>query len=250
MPRRQRLAAYVAMLAFGLPSLLIALVGGEAWPFLDYRMYADSKPTPEVDWLELVGRAPDGNAVRLDDEGYIVPFAYSELLRSLYSLDVLGELDPTPARRALTGVAERLRSATPPWRTRRTAATPHRGLPGALDGPAGRRQFRQPRFPHPPAIRFPACNHAMSLFAAIWEHLLVRARHAVAAGTLPRRLLCVPSTPCFSPAPTCGGTRCSRPSFISPAASSPGCPYLCRTGRSWDGWLRRSRSASSSQPWA
>ena len=106
MRRRQRLAAYVAMLAFGLPSVLVALVGGEAWPFLDYRMYVDSKPTPEVDWLELVGRTPDGNAVRLDDEGYIVPFAYSELLRSLYSLDVLGEVEPTPARRALAGLLD------------------------------------------------------------------------------------------------------------------------------------------------
>ena len=104
--RRQRLAAYVAMLAFGLPSVLVALVGGEAWPFLDYRMYADSKPTPEVDWLELVGRGPDGTALRLDDEAYIAPFAYSELLRSLYTLDVLGEVDPTPARRALAGLLD------------------------------------------------------------------------------------------------------------------------------------------------
>ena len=104
--RRQRLTAYVAMLAFGLPSVLVALVGGEAWPFLDYRMYADSKPKPEVDWLELVGRTLDGTVLRLDKEAYIVPFAYSELLRSLYSLDVLGELDPTPARRALTGLLD------------------------------------------------------------------------------------------------------------------------------------------------
>lgn len=104
--RRQRLAAYVAMLAFGLPSVLAALVGGEAWPFLDYRMYAESKPTSEVDWLELVGRTPDGTAVRLDDEAYIVPFTYSELLRSLYTLDVLGEVDPAPARRALAGLLE------------------------------------------------------------------------------------------------------------------------------------------------
>ena len=94
------------MLAFGLPSVLVALVGGEAWPFLDYRMYADSKPTPEVDWLELVGYGPDGTTLRLDDEAYIVPFAYSELLRSLYALDVLGEVDPTPARRALTGLLD------------------------------------------------------------------------------------------------------------------------------------------------
>ena len=106
MRRRQRLAAYVAMLAFGLPSVLVALVGGEAWPFLDYRMYADSKPTLEVDWLELVGRTLDGTVLRLDKEAYIVPFAYSELLRSLYSLDVLGESDPTPARRALAGLLD------------------------------------------------------------------------------------------------------------------------------------------------
>ena len=94
------------MLAFGLPSVLVALAGGEAWPFLDYRMYADSKPTSEVDWLELVGRTPDEAAVRLDDETYIVPFAYSELLRSLYTLDVLAEVDPAPARRALAGLLE------------------------------------------------------------------------------------------------------------------------------------------------
>ena len=103
---RQRLAAYAAMLAFGLPSVLVALVGGEAWPYLDYRMYADSQSTPEVDWLELVGRAPDGTALWLDNEAYIVPFAYSELLRSLYALDVLGEVDPTPARRALVGLLD------------------------------------------------------------------------------------------------------------------------------------------------
>ena len=102
--RRHRLAAYVAMLAFGLPSVLVALAGGEVWPFLDYRMYADSKPTADVDWLELVGRTPDGTGVRMDNEAYIVPFAYSELLRSLYALDVLGESDPTPARRALAGL--------------------------------------------------------------------------------------------------------------------------------------------------
>lgn len=94
------------MLVFGLPSVLVALVGGEAWPFLDYRMYADSKPTPEIDWLELVGRSPGGTTLRLDNEAYIVPFAYSELLRSLYVLDVLGEVDPTPARRALAGLLD------------------------------------------------------------------------------------------------------------------------------------------------
>ncbi len=92
------------MLAFGLPSLLVALAGGEAWPFLDYRMYADSKPTAEVDWLEVVGRGADGAVLRLDHEAYIVPFAYSELLRSLDALDVLGEVDPTLARRALAGL--------------------------------------------------------------------------------------------------------------------------------------------------
>ena len=106
MSRRQRLVAYIAMLVFGLPSVLIAVVGGEVWPFLDYRMYAESKPTPEVDWLELVGRTPDGTAARLDNEAYIVPFTYSELLRSLYTLDVLGEVDPAPARRALAGLLE------------------------------------------------------------------------------------------------------------------------------------------------
>lgn len=104
--RRQRLAAYAAMLTFGAPSVVVAMMGGEVWPFLDYRMYADSKPAAEVDWLELVGRTPDGTALKLDDEAYIVPFAYSELLRSLYSLDVLGEVDATPARRALAGLLE------------------------------------------------------------------------------------------------------------------------------------------------
>ena len=101
---RQRLAAYAAMLVFGVPSVVIAVVGGEAWPFLDYRMYADSKPTAEVDWLELVGRTPEGVVLRLDKEAFIVPFSHSELLRSLYSLDVLGEVDPAPARRALSGL--------------------------------------------------------------------------------------------------------------------------------------------------
>ena len=100
------MVAYAAMLVFGVPSVLMALVGGEVWPFLDYRMYAESKPTPEVDWLELVGRTPDGTAMRLDNEAYIVPFTYSELLRSLYTLDVLGEMDPAPAHRALTGLLE------------------------------------------------------------------------------------------------------------------------------------------------
>ena len=104
--RRQRLAAYAAMLAFGLPSVLVALAGGEVWPFLDYRMYADSKPTPEVDWLELTGRTPDGVVLRLDDEAYIVPFAYSELLRSLYALGILDESNPTPIRRALAGLLD------------------------------------------------------------------------------------------------------------------------------------------------
>ena len=104
MPGRRRLAAYVAMLLFGLPSVVIAVAGGEVWPFLDYRMYADSKPAADVDWLELVGRRADGTVLRLDDEAFIVPFTYSELLRSLYSLDVLGQLDPSPARRALAGL--------------------------------------------------------------------------------------------------------------------------------------------------
>lgn len=100
----QRIAAYLAMLAFGAPSIIIALTGGELWPFLDYRMYAEAKLTPEVDWLELVGRTADGRAFPLDDEQYIVPFAYSELLRALDALDVAGAVDPLPARRALIGL--------------------------------------------------------------------------------------------------------------------------------------------------
>jgi hypothetical protein len=100
----QRIAAYLAILAFGAPSVIIALVGGEVWPFLDYRMYAEAKLTPEVDWLELVGRTADGRIFPLDDEQYIVPFTYSELLRALDALDVAGEIDPSPARRALRGL--------------------------------------------------------------------------------------------------------------------------------------------------
>jgi hypothetical protein len=100
----QRASAYLALLAFGLPSVFVALVGGEVWPFLDYRMYAEAKPTPEVDWLDLVGRTETGRAFPLHDERYIVPFAFSELLRALYSLDVLGEVQAAPARRALVGL--------------------------------------------------------------------------------------------------------------------------------------------------
>ena len=100
----QRLYAYLAILAFGVPSVVIALVGGEVWPFLDYRMYAEAKLTPEVDWLDLVGRTADGRSIPLVDERYIVPFTLSELLRALYPLDVLGEVDPTPARRAIGGL--------------------------------------------------------------------------------------------------------------------------------------------------
>lgn len=100
----QRLCAYAAILAFGVPSVLIALTGGEVWPFLDYRMYAETKLTPEVDWLALVGRTNNGAPFPLDDERYIVPFAHSELLRALYALDILGETDAAPARRALRGL--------------------------------------------------------------------------------------------------------------------------------------------------
>lgn len=104
MSHLQRIAAHLAILAFGVPSVIIALVGGEAWPFLDYRMYAETKLTPEVDWLELVGRTEDGRIFPLDDEQYIVPFTYSELLRALDALDVVGEVDPSPAHRALIGL--------------------------------------------------------------------------------------------------------------------------------------------------
>lgn len=100
----QRLSAYIAILAFGMPSVLIALMGGEVWPFLDYRMYAEAKFTPEVDWLALVGRTGNGAPFPLDEEPYIVPFARSELLRALYALDVFGETDAAPARRALRGL--------------------------------------------------------------------------------------------------------------------------------------------------
>ena len=100
----QWITAYLAILAFGAPSIIIALAGGEAWPFLDYRMYAEAKLTPEVDWLDLLGRTKDGRPFVLDDEQYIVPFAYSELLRALYSLDVSGQGDASPARRALIGL--------------------------------------------------------------------------------------------------------------------------------------------------
>lgn len=100
----QRATAYLAMLAFGVPSVLIALIGGEVWPFLDYRMYADAKLTSEVEWLALVGRTANDAVFTLDDEQYITPFAPSELLRSLYNLDILGETDTAPARRALQGL--------------------------------------------------------------------------------------------------------------------------------------------------
>ncbi|MGQ4807534.1 hypothetical protein NKDENANG_00886 [Candidatus Entotheonellaceae bacterium PAL068K] len=100
----QRLSAYLAMVAFGLPSVMIALVGGEAWPFLDYRMYAEPKLSPEVDWLDLVGRTEDGAVWSLNDERYIVPFGLSEVRLALYSLDVFGEVDPAPARHALEGL--------------------------------------------------------------------------------------------------------------------------------------------------
>lgn len=100
----QSIAAYLAILAFGAPSIIIALAGGEIWPFLDYRMYAEAQPTPEVDWLELVGRTKDGQAFPLDDEHYIVPFAYSELLRALDALDVADTVAQSPARRALIGL--------------------------------------------------------------------------------------------------------------------------------------------------
>lgn len=100
----QRICAYAAILAFGVPSVLMALLGGEVWPFLDYRMYAEAKFTPEVDWLALVGRTDNGAPFPLDDASYMVPFAPSELLRALYALDILGETDATPARRALRGL--------------------------------------------------------------------------------------------------------------------------------------------------
>ena len=96
-----RLAAYAAILAFGLPSMLVAILGGEVWPFLDYRMYAEAKRTPEVDWLALLGRTDDGAAFPLDDESYITPFAYSELLRAL---EALRERDAAAVRRALLGL--------------------------------------------------------------------------------------------------------------------------------------------------
>jgi hypothetical protein len=100
----QRIAAYIAILGFGVPSVIIALVGGEVWPFLDYRMYAEAKLTPQVDWLQLVGRTADGQIFPLDDEAYMVPFTYSELLRALDALEVSRQVDTSSARRALTGL--------------------------------------------------------------------------------------------------------------------------------------------------
>lgn len=104
MSRRQRLAAYLAMVVFGGPSLVIALLGGEVWPFLDYRMYAEAKLAPEVDWLELVGHTADGWVIPLVDDQYIVPFGYSELLRALDTLEVQRHDQALPARRALAGL--------------------------------------------------------------------------------------------------------------------------------------------------
>ncbi len=100
----QRIRAYAAILAFGVPSVLMALMGCEVWPFLDYRMYAEVKLTPEVDWLALVGRTSNGASFPLNNEAYIVPFARSELLRALYTLDIFGETDAAPTRRALQGL--------------------------------------------------------------------------------------------------------------------------------------------------
>jgi hypothetical protein len=79
----QRISAYAAILAFGVHSVLMALLGNEIWPFLDYRMYTEAKFMPESDWLALVGRTDNGAPFPLDDEQYIVPFAPSELLRAL-----------------------------------------------------------------------------------------------------------------------------------------------------------------------
>jgi hypothetical protein len=100
----QRLTAYLAMVMFGVPSVFVALVGTELWPFLDYRMYAEAKRSLEVDWLAVVGETETGAAFALDQEIYIEPFAPSELSSALYTLDVFGEVDPSPARRALRGL--------------------------------------------------------------------------------------------------------------------------------------------------
>ena len=70
--RRQRAAAWIAIVVIGLPTVVVTLIGGEVWPFLDYRMYADAKLSPVIDWLTLVGRTEDGEAISLDDERYIV----------------------------------------------------------------------------------------------------------------------------------------------------------------------------------
>ena len=104
MSRCQHLAAYLAMVAFGVPSLVIALLGGAVWPFLDYRMYAEAKLTPDVDWLELVGHTTDGRAIPLSDDAYIVPFDSSELLRTLETLGIQQQDQALPARRALAGL--------------------------------------------------------------------------------------------------------------------------------------------------
>jgi hypothetical protein len=100
----QRFTAYLAMLALGLPTVLIALVGGESWPFLDYRMYAEAKLTPDIDWLEVKGRTTAGEEISLHHESYLTPFDPADFLMALYSLDILGETDPAPARRALREV--------------------------------------------------------------------------------------------------------------------------------------------------
>lgn len=102
--RCQYAAAWIAIVVIGLPTVMMTLIGGEAWPFLDYRMYAAAKPSPVVDWLTLVGRTKSGEAFALDHEPYIVPFALSELLQALEGLDIHGEVDATPARRALEGL--------------------------------------------------------------------------------------------------------------------------------------------------
>jgi hypothetical protein len=100
----QCFAAYLAMLALGLPTVLIALVGGESWPFLDYRMYAEAKLTSDIDWLELKGRTAEGTEISLHHRSYLMPFDPADFLMALYSLGILGETDLTPARRALREV--------------------------------------------------------------------------------------------------------------------------------------------------
>ncbi len=102
------------MLLFGLPSVLIALAGGEVWPFLDYRMYAETKVSPTIEWLELIGQTQGETQFPLTDARYFAPFEPSDLLTALYTVEGLHQTASTRAQgvlRDLLAVYEKRRHA-------------------------------------------------------------------------------------------------------------------------------------------